>query len=337
MGPQTIVRPAGMCALRVFILLCTATCATGAPQYIRVGTFNIARLGASDEYMRSLPGLANAVIEGDFDLLCLQEIEPNELGWAQVSRLRELLNIAAEHYKTRPYESRVAPEATGGETTAFLWRAPVVLQSPVMLLPHDVDPDGDGLRTFQRTPTIAFFRAKNYDFYVVNCHLYTLLKGKTSEGRGAEYDALYAWLVWLAAQKEKDAIVLGDFNRFLNGKKDWYRMMRKNCEHIVRFPLLEAIEAENPRFDPETDDAPADLYSTTTNKKGSIYDQILLSAGSYREFVRVPRFGLDVGIVAFDNDKRYEWFINDWHHATKILSDHRPVWIRLRIDQRDDD
>jgi endonuclease/exonuclease/phosphatase family metal-dependent hydrolase len=199
------------------------------------------------------------------------------------------------------------------------------------------DPDRDGKPTFQRVPAVGLFRANSYDFYAVSCHLYTQIDGKSSEGRGEELVALAEWLKALARLPERDAVVIGDFNRFLNGKTDWSRMTPPGHERFHRLPLLEAIQNAVPGFDPARDEAPSELYSTTTSRRPSIYDQVVISAGSFREFTPRPVFGQDVGIVHFDRDKQYEWFIGDWHAATAILSDHRPVWIRLRTDLGDDD
>jgi endonuclease/exonuclease/phosphatase family metal-dependent hydrolase len=172
---------------------------------------------------------------------------------------------------------------------------------------------------------------------VVSCHLYTKIEGTSSEGRAEEYKELVSWFKALADEEEQDAVVVGDFNRFLNGKGAWKHLMTNNHEDYFRFPLLEAIKGEISTFDPKKDEAPADRFSTTTAKKASIYDQILIAAGTYPQFTGTPKFGEDIGIVVFDDDPHYEWFINSWHNATKMLSDHRPVWIRLRLDGEDDD
>lgn len=113
--------------------------------------------------------------------------------------------------------------------------------------------------------------------------------------------------------------------------------MISNHQDFYRFPLLEAIQKDISTFDPKKHEAPEDKYSTTASKKRSIYDQILISKGSYFEFTASPEFGIDVGIVAFDDSQQFEWFIDTWTNATRMLSDHRPVWIRMRIDQQDDD
>lgn len=313
--------------------------AAEAEQFIRIASFNIANLGSSDEheYERSLISLVNIVRAADADLVAVQEVEPTQLGERQMERFTELLNKASDFYGTERYDLAIADDHTGDETTAFLWRSPVSLDSEITLIAHDEDPDADGKPTFQRVPSVAQFSAGNFDFQVVNCHLYTKLSGTSSEGRGDEYDALVKWIQALASQAEKDAIIVGDFNRFLGGKSKWKNLMVANHATHFRFPLLEAIKAAEPTFDPEEDDAPSDEYSTTTAKKKSIYDQILIAAGSYQEFAASPVLNTDVGIVRFDDDPQYEWFIDNWHNATRMLSDHRPVWIRLRIDQPDDD
>ena len=318
------------------LLVSSSLQAQGNLTHIRVGSFNIANFGATSEYEGSLIGLVNIMRQTDPDLIVLQEVEPNELGHAQVDRIVKLLNKAAAYYQMARYDYAIA-EPSGDETTAFLWRSPVSLESEISLLPHEEDPDHDGKRTFQRTPSVALFTAGLFDFYVVNCHLYTKIQGTSSEGREAEYEAIVTWLKELADGDERDAIVLGDFNRFLGGKGIWKRLMIPNHKTHFRFPLLEAIENDDEGFDPIKHEAPQDMYSTTTSKKRSIYDQILISAGSYREFTSSPNFGVDVGIVVFDDERQYEWYYGKLHNATKMLSDHRPVWIRMRIDQNDDD
>lgn len=309
-----------------------------AAEYIKVGTFNIANFGDRDEYKRSLISLVNIINEMDADVIAIQEVEPNELGSEQVSRLTTLLNKAAKFYDKNHYDFAIADDYTGDETVAFLWREPVTLESEISLLEHDEDPDGNGKRTFQRVPSVALFNAGDYDFYIVNCHLYTKLSGSESEGRAAEYDALVTWLEELAEEVEKDAIVLGDFNRFLKNKKSWKHLMIDGHDEFFRFPLLEGIKSEVSAFDPKKSHAPEDKYSTTTSSKSPmIYDQILISEGSYNEFTQSLQFGVDVGIIVFDNDKQYEWFIDNWHNAIALLTDHRPVWIRMQIDKGDDD
>ncbi len=308
------------------------------PAFIRVCSFNIANFGAGDESERSLVSIVNILRAADADIIALQEIEPTAKGEQQLDRLLALLNKAAAFYKTPTYAVAQPQERSGDEQTAFLWRAPVELLEAPILLPHQPDPDGNGKRVFQRVPSVARFRARAFDFYVVNCHLYTKPIGKTSEGRVFECATLAGWLRVLTTASDRDAVVLGDFNRFLGGKTPWAQFTAPENAAYLRLALLEAIAGALPGFDPATDDAKQDdRYSTTTSGKGSIYDQIILSTGTSREFTPTPAFGVDAGIVAFDREKDYEWFSDDWKLVTQVISDHRPVWVRLRIDLPDDD
>lgn len=260
-------------------------------EYIRIGSFNIANFGDTNEYERSLINLVIIILKMDADVIALQEIEPNALGHAQVARLTALLNKATDYYETESYEYIVSEDYTGDEQVAYLWRDPVSLESEVSLIEHDSDPDNDNKHTFQRVPSVALFMVGDYDFYLVNCHLYTKLQGISSEGRGAEYDALVGWLKDLEDEDEKDAIVVGDFNRFLSGKGDWSRLMIDDHNDYFRFPLLEAIKNDKPNFNPMTKEAPEDKYSTTTGKTKRIYDQILISKSVYDEFTDTPQWG----------------------------------------------
>ncbi|HUU18942.1 MAG TPA: endonuclease/exonuclease/phosphatase family protein [Sedimentisphaerales bacterium] len=325
--------------LTILLTTFVFTAVSYAADYIRVGSFNIANFGMSKtgEYERSLVSLVNIILEMDADVIALQEIQPNDLGTKQVERLTKLLNKAASYKQTPLYDSVIAEEHTGDETVAYLWRDPVTLESDISLLEHEEDPDDDDLSTFQRVPHYALFTAGNYEFYLVNCHLYTKPQSDSSEGRGDEFDAIVEWLKDLAGETEKDAVIVGDFNRFLNGKNAWKQLMIQGHSQWFRFPLLEAIKAETPAFDPKTDDAPEDKYSTTTSESKRIYDQILVSSGSYNEFTTSPQFGVDVGIVAFDQEEQFKWATKKWNDAIKMLTDHRPIWIRLRTDKTDDD
>ena len=210
-SPMKIIHRIILLVLAITLMLSTSTY---AEDYIRVGSYNIANFGTSKagEYERSLIYLVNIIVKMDADIIALQEIEATDFGTKQVERLTKLLNKAAKYYKTPAYEFIIADEHTGDETVAYLWRDPVILESEILLMEHDRDPDSDEVPTFQREPHYALFSADNYDFYLVNCHLYMKIHGNSSEGRGDEFDSIVKWLKDLATEDEKNAIVIGDFN-----------------------------------------------------------------------------------------------------------------------------
>ena len=305
--------------------------AKNSEREIIIGSFNIANLGDTNEYERSLITLVNIIRKMNADLLCIQEVSIKETGKEQVKRLVELLNMASAYYGSKPYDFAISEEYTGDETTAFIWRDPVTIQSEITLLDHEIDPDHDGKPTFQRVPSLALFSVDDFDFHIVNCHFYTKIIGASSEGREDEFKAVVKWLLEAEQQQEIGAVIVGDFNRFLNGKKPWKQFMITNYQLYYRFPILEAIQQEVPDFDPGKDEAPSDKFSTTTAKLLSIYDQIIVSKKLFDNVNAPPKFGTDIGIIDFDNDKRFEWFIYKWHNAIKMLSDHRPVWMKLLV------
>jgi|GEM_PF-1630959 len=305
-------------------------------QSIIVSSFNIADLGDTDEYKRTLLGLVNIIRQMDADIICFQEVEPNKKGDQQIKRLVTLLNMASRYNNEALYRV-VVTRKTGDEAYAFAWRSPIKLQKDkIWFLPHNEDVDNDGKPAFQRVPVVIEASAGKYDFYIVNCHLYTKIDGKSSEGRGVEFDEIVNWLKEVHNKEEKDAIVLGDFNRFLNGKSIWKRFMIDGHEEYFRFPLLEAIKNEYPDFNPLEDEAPVDEMSTTTSESKRIYDQIIISKGSYFEFGDEAKFNDNVGIVSFDRSPLYNWASASWHDVKRILSDHRPVWIKMQISHDDD-
>lgn len=114
--------------LNVLLFHLTLCTITSGIDYIRVGSFNIANLGASEEgeYKRSLVSLVNIIMEMNADVIALQEIEPTELGEKQVERLTKMLNKAAKFTNQSEYEYLIAEEHTGDETAAYLWREPAV-------------------------------------------------------------------------------------------------------------------------------------------------------------------------------------------------------------------
>jgi endonuclease/exonuclease/phosphatase family metal-dependent hydrolase len=221
----------------------------------------------------------------------------------------------------------------GGEAAAFLWRRPVSLQGEPKPLEERERSFDDNGPNFKRTPSFALFSAGKTDFYVVTCHLTDALAEGRNKGQAEEYAALADWLRKLEGREEKNAVVMGTFNRFVSGKAPWGNLWSAAEEGHFRFPILDAIRAADKKFDPSQDEAPEPRYSTTVGRKATLRDQIVLSRGLTTEFrAAAPKLGEDVGIVDFDNDDQYRWAVGSWSDAATMLSDHRPIWVRLAIE-----
>lgn len=302
-------------------LLCLFTAVAPAAAPVRITSMNIANLGDTKERKRSLVDIANALIATNPDIIAVQEVEPNELGDTQVGALADLLNIAADYFNTARYSYDVFTTDIGDENFAFLWRSPAALAGDVYIFPYEDDPDE--LPTFIRPPVIATFDVGDTEIDVINCHLYTKVHGTSAQGRAAELEAIAAYL---KENADQNIVVVGDFNRFLNGKSPWKKIATNGHTSDYRFALLEAI----PGLDEVRDEAPEDIYSTTAVAKRSIYDQIIVTRGLFDEF-GTATFNQNVGINPFDTAATYQWFGDDWYTVKDIISDHRPVWIELQL------
>lgn len=319
--------------------------AKAGPSHIRLASWNISKLGANDkeEYNRSVLGLVNILRKTNADLICLQGLsaegyreDATEIAKEQLRRLVNLLNRAASHDGTPSYNFSLC-KGQGGEAAAFLWRRPVSLQGEPKPL-EERERGGDDGPNYRRPPSLALFSAGKTDFYVVSCHLTESLAEGRMKGQAEEYTALAEWLRKLEGQEEKDAVVLGTFNRFAASKAPWATFWTAADDGHFRLPLMEAIRVAEKKFDPAQDEAPLPRYGTSVGRKATLRNQIAISRGLTTEFrAAAPKFGEDVGIVDFDNDDQYQWAVGDWNDAASLLSDHRPIWIRLAIDQGDDD
>jgi len=79
-----------------------------------------------------------------------------------------------------------------------------------------------------------------------------------------------------------------------------------------------------------------DSESTTIAKSKDLYDQIIITAGAFREYeATAPVLNIDAGIIPFDMDSQFSSLD---HNTVKYkVSDHRPIWAKFRIDLGDDE
>lgn len=315
-------------------LLSTAAVQVVAEDYIRIASFNIAELGeGSHPDTRDLDHIAKMLYDTKLDLIAIQEVGVKEAAESQLNALTQKLNAHLTGNQPR-YFYMVTP-LTGDERYAVIFRAPVVLGDDISWLDTDHDPSnpGAGGTTYFRVPAAIPFSAGGFDFMVVIVHL----RWGNLEGRTAEVAALRE-LLMSVDESEDDWIVLGDMNRYGkyskgSTKKAFDQLLKGNWQQRYRFPLLEAITDPD---DMTVYRASTDAHSTTVAKSMNIYDQFIITAGAFNEFgTTEPVFGEHVGIVPFDQEAPYKTMD---HNSIKYkVSDHRPVWLRFRIDQNDDD
>ena len=303
-------------------------------EFIRIASFNIAEFGEGSHPTdhRNLDFIADMLVDGDLDLIAVQEVGTVVGGATQVTALVTRMN--ALHPNDPDYFSAITP-LTGDERYAFIFRDPVIMEDDFLWLDDDREPANPraGGETFFRIPVAASFTAGNFDFVVVSSHL---TWGDTDRRR-REYRVLRNFLRD-EDDVEDDYIVLGDMNRY--GKfnvgspnKPFNELLRSNFQNRYRFPLLEAVTDPD---DMTLHFVATDDLSTTIAQSRNTYDQFIITEGTFNEFGTTnPVLGTHIGIIAFDQQAH---FSNMSHNQIKYeVSDHRPVWIRLRIDLADDD
>ncbi|MFC1569791.1 endonuclease/exonuclease/phosphatase family protein [bacterium] len=305
-------------------------------EYIKIASFNIAQFGEGNLHeRRKLDDISDMLVEAELDLIAIQEVGVSAKADSQVIRLVRNMNekLNDDHIE---YFYNISPKA-GDERYAVIYRSPVVLNDDVKIKWLDQFKDKNkphlGGKTFYRIPLALNFTAKNFDFYLVNMHLKW---GK--DDRKKEIGKLRK-KIRKSEPHEKDWIFLGDMNRYggygKNSKKKAFdQLLRGKYENKYRFPLLEAVTEPHNMFIYKTE---KDSHSTTISAENDLYDQIIISKGVFNEFVTThPEFGKDIGIIAFDMGPDYHE-MNDHNQIKFAISDHRPVWIRIRIDLPDDD
>ena len=318
----------------VFFLAGSALAEQG---YLRLATFNIAELGeGSHPDTRDEQAIAKMLVNLDLDLIAVQEVGTRQSGEDQVRAIVRHMNSLLSSGAC-VYSCLTSTQETGDERYAFIWRSPALMLSGPRKMADTAAYKGS---SFVRTPVFCSFKAGNFDFVLMNVHLYTRIDNPdpaNPRGRKFEYEQLVKWLKHnVQAGAEKDYIIVGDWNRFLDGSayprdSAWSVITYPGFENDYRFPLLEAL----PGRDYHAAYAPSDEWSTTQTKSRSMYDQVLISAGAYREFGTVEegldaRFGENVGIEDFDNWEEYKGM--EWRELKYVISDHRPVWVRFRVD-----
>ena len=244
------------------------------------------------------------------------------------------------------YEGRISPN-TGYENHpeegkndylehyAFLWDTdtielkgtPAFVSSPAINNP-----------TYRQVPYVADFRVKNdedFDFRVLTTH--TVYKDKLHEVRKGEIQAIHDWVTTTPADGERNLIAIGDFNANPKGQTKHFKAIVKtnNLYRIAWYESLAAGETSIRTTVPMKDSSTNPTYQTLP-----LYDHALVSSETSYALTgssAMTMGGYHFGIWDFDNDPW--WKANGWTRddIKSWVSDHRPIWIRLRDGAEDKD
>lgn len=263
----------------------------------RIGSWNLQDFG-SDRRRQTAPATEIAEMiakQWQIDVLALQEINTQSLPW------RELSAALSRH------GYQVAVGGSGRQQSlALAWRAPVKLQGRVgeLATADRYQPGADCRSSGLRKPLQGYFRAGQFDFFLVNVHL------KSSYGNarcGHEVRLLQSKellrLLENLAGRDPDVLLVGDFNASANHASLSPLAVRKN---LIAKPAMAPLSGSSTQGRPE---------------HGNIIDLLLIDARATREWI-------ERSSVAFKPKDANQFY--------RRYSDHRPIWADFDT-RRDDD
>ena len=305
---------------------------------------------------RRISNLANILAFGRFDLVAIQEVKHGPTGHAAVM---DLVNALKDRHSL-VYNYFLSGEIGPGlrkmpESIAFLYNPETVLPEPI---------DGtERLWSLVEIPGRDLVRtqweASHFDFTMYAVHL---AYGNLQDRRKGYEKIASIFEQPLDWSDDPDVIVLGDFNR-LGEISQKCAKEEPNCTELTPIKALE-YNTRSPNFrapnitafDPAFSRCPqvqnccnkygapmlsvdSQLLSTTVSDNTYAYDAIMFSRDANEEFpadLHAAKYGTDFGIIHFDHPDGVGFQCGaemlDRYEIEKAYSDHRPVWIRFRID-----
>ena len=281
-----------------------------------VATWSLQQLGRFPVLPESLYYMAQVL--SSFDVVALQEVH-----W-KLDALQDLLGILGPEWGY--FVTDVKEGAAGNmERIAILHYRPRVAFEHVsgeIVLPDEALIEG---RQFARKPLLSSFRAGSLAFRICSAHVYFGGGGAEARVRSVrECQALADYLVWTAKREHQTIILAGNFN-----------MTRKDSDAI------RAFKQRGFRIPPR-------ILHPSSISGDKYYDMIGLYQAENREGHKL-RIGASGSIDLFEHVFRSgdeDAYSDDMSPGlresrrgydrwkTRQLSDHRPVWLELRLSKR---
>jgi len=336
--------------------------------YLTICSFNVYKFGAIDikykeisaklkkpDFVRSatsftIPGriknCAEVLSKGEFDLIVLQEVKSGAVG---DSVLKDLTNELNSYYggKFKWLTSEKIGKGMGMyECMAFLYDSTkVALITQNGQLSSTISCDEPKNRKYVKT----CWKAGNFDFTLISCHF--AWNGKDYTRRLADYRKLNHMLHHpLEYSNDPDLIVVGDFNRFGGPfKKSENQFGIQNISYdslLFRVPHVAHFDREIIKLKEvgkKEGDSTIQQYSTTVaNGNAYVYDLFWITSDVLEEYkLSGNQINQDFGVLVYD-----ETWGNAYVKGTEQLSasdlkkqfsDHRPIWMRFKINTNNED
>lgn len=225
-----------------------------------------------------------------------------------LSKLVAVLKEEGGQWDAAQTEMKSGNTPASSEYYGFVYRSDKLrVRSPPKILPEVQCPlaGEGGTHRFDREPASCSFATLDgrLDFTLVTVHV---TWGERVEPRKAEIRALKKYFTDVrdADASDKDIILMGDFNRNVGDQGSL-------SELLTLASMVDTTAAEIP----------------TVVKGENTYDHILFQSSYLSEYMGRH------GVVTFDVDL----FADNDDKAKEVCSDHRPVFIVLKVPDRDDD
>ena len=323
---------------------------TKEPEFIYIASFNVYNLGAVESRYKDvnqtldnripvrIENLARVLAIGDFDIIVLQEVISGKPGHVAISDLVRALE--RNHSLTYRYVlSKHIGKGLISEAMAFLYKPNRVQLEMV----NDTDSVVSNIEIPGRDLVRTQWEAGHFDFTLISAHLAwgNHVNRRAGYKKIAKiFDKPKSW------SHDPDLIVLGDFNRFGGGGETVralpYDSDKFRVPNVIffdpEFSKCKEVEKCSIKGKGVPDDDPQ-LLSTTVACNTYVYDMIMFSSDASEEFpakLGKAQYGTDFGIIHFDqpNGFGYQLGADKLQHEDlkNAYSDHRPIWIRFRID-----
>ena len=289
--------------LVALLLLTTATrAANQTGSIIQVASWNIRDLSILSRSQAELRQIATVIHTNDCVAIC--ELNDNQV----LGRLCTELNAFGGNWKSVQTTTKSGNTPASREYYGYVYRRDKVWpRTPVRILaPKTYTVPGDSATYhFDRVPAYCKFATLDgrLDFTIIMVHI---TWGDHESHRKAEVRVLadYFTTVQNADSNDNDVLLCGDFNQNVNAPD--------SLSELLKVPHL----------------ADTTLPGIPTVIQGhSTYDHILFQTNHVTEYTG------NHGVTMFDT----ELFHGNISAAKTACSDHRPVWIQLRVPPHDDD
>lgn len=193
------------------------------------------------------------------------------------------------------------------------------------------------------------WQSGDFDFTLISCHF--AWNGSDHKRRLADYQKLNHILHHpLEYSHDPDVIVVGNFNRFggdFDESANEFGIQNLQVDtRKFRVPHVEVFDPEISAMKEVEDNLrienPQQYSTTVSNKNSVVYDMFWITEDVLEEYkMTANKWNRDFGVLVYDEPWGNAYIDGVEQLSTsetkEAYSDHRPIWMRFRINQKTED